>query len=251
MRGGPDAAPPDTYAALRLPSGGPRPAIRLLRRLAVAIGLTLLVAAVAYLDRGGYRDAAGGEVGLLDAVYYATVSITTTGYGDITPVSDSARLLTTLIVTPARVLFLILLVGTTLEVLAESSRAAIRERIWRRKLRNHVIVCGFGTKGRSAIEVLHGHGRRNEEILIIDPSAERVEEATRAGYAALHGDASRASVLVGAGVDVADAIVVATDRDDTNVLVTLTAREHNRDATIIAAVRESANRHLLHQSGAE
>ena len=139
---------------LRLPSAPRRPAQVLLLRLAWALGLIVFVAVLVYLDRGGYRDAAGGEFGLLDAFYYSTVSVTTTGYGDITPVSDRARLTTTLLVTPARVLFLVILVGTTLEILADRTRMAIRERRWRRDLRDHTIVCGYGTKGRAAVETL-------------------------------------------------------------------------------------------------
>ena len=65
---------------------------------------------------------------LLDAFYYSTVTITTTGYGDVRPVSDEARLVTTILVTPARILFLIILVGTTLEILAERSRYATASR---------------------------------------------------------------------------------------------------------------------------
>src|SRR5215207_11554077 len=99
---------------LRLPDRPTSPAVVLGRRLLVALGLIAFVALVAYLEREGYRD--GDEVGgltLLDCFYYASVSVTTTGYGDITPVTQGARLTTTLIVTPARILFLILLVGTT------------------------------------------------------------------------------------------------------------------------------------------
>ena len=54
---------------------------------------------------------------LLDASYQATVTATTTGYGDIAPISPAARAWTALAVTPRRILFLIVLVGTTLEVL--------------------------------------------------------------------------------------------------------------------------------------
>jgi len=55
-------------------------------------------------------------VSLLDASYQATVTATT-GYGDIAPISPAARAWTALAVTPRRILFLIVLVGTTLEVL--------------------------------------------------------------------------------------------------------------------------------------
>ena len=64
------------------------------------------------------------------------------------------------------------------------------------------------------------------------------------------GNATRSSVLRMAGVPLAKAIVVATNRDDTAVLVTLTARELAPDIRIVASVRESENVHLLRQSGA-
>src|SRR5687767_5676983 len=114
-----------------LPAAESSPWRRLLARLIIATGLLMFVTIVAWLGRDGYRDLNETPVGFLDALYYSTVSITTTGYGDITPVTDEARLVTTLVITPARILFLIILVGTTIEVLAERTRTAVRERIWR------------------------------------------------------------------------------------------------------------------------
>jgi voltage-gated potassium channel len=188
---------------------------------------------------------------LLDAFYYASVSVTTTGYGDITPVTDTARLSTTLLVTPARILFLILLVGTTVEVLAESSRAAARRELWRRRLRDHTIVCGFGTKGRAAIATLLAGGLPADKIVVVDNNADAVDAARRAGFAVVQGASTRTSVLEEAGLRQAASVVVATDTDESAVLTTLTAREHNRGATIVAAVREAENRHLMHESGAD
>ncbi len=242
---------PIAAAPLRLPSGPPAPARVLLQRLVLGIALIVFVAMVAYVDRDGYKDAAGNSVSLLDCFYYATVSITTTGYGDVIPVTDTSRLLTTLLVTPARIVFLILLVGTTVEVLAESSRHAIRLQIWRRRLRDHIIVCGFGTKGRNAIATLVARGQPKERIVVIDPREAAVEEATRAGFPAVHGDATRSTVLIEAGVASATGVIVAPNADEAAVLITLTAREHNPTATIVASVREAENRHLLHQSGAD
>lgn len=226
------------------------PLVRVARRLAIAVGLIAFTAVVCYLDRDGYVDAKGDDVSLLDAIYYSTVSVTTTGYGDIRPESDTARLLTTLLVTPARVLFLIVLVGTTLEVLAEGARSAYRVGRWRDRVRDHALICGFGTKGRSAAKSLLAHGHAAEQIVVVESSPTAREEATELGLTVVNGDASSADVLRAAGVERARSVVVAPNRDDTAVLVTLTARELNPGATIVASVREEENAHLLRQSGA-
>ena len=238
-------------ADIRLPRSDRSPLEYLLRRVAIAVGLITFTAMIAYLDRGGYRDANGTPVGLLDAFYYSTVSVTTTGYGDVIPVTDRARLLTTLLVTPARILFLIILVGTTLEVLAERTRTHYRERIWRKTLRDHIIVCGFGVKGQAAVATMLAHGNEPAAIVVIDERVEAVEDARRRGHAGVVANASASSALEAAGIREAAAVVVAPDRDDTAVLITLTARELNPGARIVASVREGENAHLLEQGGAD
>jgi voltage-gated potassium channel len=235
---------------VELPGVEPGPLRRILWRLAIALGLIAFVALLTYLGRDGYVDPEDDSISLLDAFYYSTVSITTTGYGDVRPASDEARLVTTLLVTPARILFLVLLVGTTLEILAERSRQAYRRTRWRRTLKEHVIICGYGTKGRSAVRTLLGKGVDRERIVVLDESADARARATAQGIAAVAGSATSTEALYEAGVREASSIVVAVDRDDSAVLATLTARELNADATIVASVREEENVHLLHQSGA-
>lgn len=236
---------------VELPGGDVGPLRKILSRLAIALGLIVFVALVSYAGRDGYVDPEGGGMSLLDAFYYSTVSITTTGYGDIRPVSEEARWVTTVVVTPARVLFLILLVGTTLEIFAERSREAYRLGRWRKRLKDHTIVCGYGVKGRAAVRTLLDKGVRPEQIVAIEPSAEGRARATADGLAVVAGSAARQDVLSEAGIERAAALVVAPDRDDTAVLITLTARELNPEATIVASVREEENAHLLHQGGAD
>lgn len=219
-------------------------------RLGLALGAIVFVALIAYLDRAGYADADGTEVSLLDAFYYATVSVTTTGYGDVRPESDSARLLTTLLVTPARILFLIVLIGTTIEVLAERTRKDYLVGRWRKRLRDHVIVCGYGTKGRAAIRTLLARGADRERIVVVDPDPEARASAAAHGFATVAGSATDSDVLREAKVEDAASVVVAPNNDAAAVLMTLTAREHNSDATIVSACREEENVHLLRQSGA-
>ena len=216
--------------AVEFPGRRHGPLRNIVVRIAIALALIMFVALLTYAGRDGYVDAKGDAVSLLDAFYYATVSITTTGYGDVRPVSDEARLLTTVLVTPARVLFLILLVGTTLEILAQRSRDAYRRSRWKRTLKNHIIICGFGVKGRSALRTLLAKGVAPEQIVVIDDDRKAREHATAAGLTAINGSAASTEVLLHSGVRDARSIVVAVNRDDTAVLVTLTARELNPDA---------------------
>ena len=118
-------------------------------------------------------------------------------------------------------------------------------------MHDHTIVIGFGTKGRAAVETLLARDVERTRIVVVDSDPRAIEEATSAGLAAVHGSAGRTAVLEAAGVRDAAAVIVATDRDDAAVLITLTARELDPDATIVAAAREAENVHLLKQSGAD
>jgi voltage-gated potassium channel len=220
-------------------------------RILAAVGLVLSIVLVVYLDRDGYRDINEDRLSLLDCAYYAVVTLSTTGYGDITPVSASARLVNIFVVTPARVLFLIILVGTTLEVLTEQYRTSLRLTRWRRTVKDHIIICGYGTKGRSAISALLETGFDKSRIIVVERNAGVVRQATSAGLVAIEGSATRSSVLNEAHVKSAKAVIIATDSDDASVLVTLTVRQLTAgQVRIIAAVREAENAALLKQSGA-
>ncbi|MBC7277454.1 TrkA family potassium uptake protein [Nocardioides sp.] len=222
---------------------------RLLAAVAILVGTTLLV----YFDRDAYIDNADptGEVSLLDALYYTTVTLSTTGYGDIAPVADHARMINAFIITPARIAFLVLLIGTTLEVLTKQGRDLIRVARWRKKMAQHIVVVGYGTKGRSAVETLLSSGLSPEEFVVVDPDPVARSDAHSDGLAVVTGDATRREVLMRAGVTDAEQVIITTNRDDSNVLTILTVRQINPEAWIVAAARERENAPLMKQSGAD
>lgn len=240
-----------TPGRVRPPAVRRSPVEELVLRVGLALALLLLVAATLWVGRDGYRDAAGGGITLVDALYYASVSVTTTGYGDITPVTQGARLATTLVVTPARIGFLLLVVGTTVELLTERWRDGARRDRWRRRVRDHWVICGYGVKGRAAVRALLDDGVPCEAIVVVEANARAAAEASNDGLTVVVGDSSRTVTLTEARIERARGVIVATDRDDNAVLTTLTARELAPDASIVASVREQENRHLLEQSGAD
>ncbi|MFD8326093.1 potassium channel family protein [Streptomyces lydicus] len=244
--------PEDRSHRVMLPRRAPKAPLRQVgRRLLMALLVLLATVFIVWMERDEYHDNANGTVDLLDCFYYATVTLSTTGYGDIVPYGDSARLLNILLITPLRVLFLIILVGTTLEVLTERTREQWQLKRWRNALRDHTVIVGFGTKGRSAVQTLRATGLSRDRIVIVDPSSKVIDAAVAEGYAGVVGDATRSDVLLRAEIQRAHQVVIATQRDDTAVLVSLTARQLNKKATIVAAVREEENAPLLRQSGAD
>ena len=244
----PDAA---LVEYLHIPERFVSPASRIARRVLYALLALFAAVLIVYLDRNGYRDVQDNQLSFLDCLYYATVSLSTTGYGDITPFTPEARLINVLVITPLRVAFLIVLIGTTVETLTAASRQALKIQRWRNSVRNHTVVIGYGTKGKTAVAAMVGDGVPPGEIVVVDTDQTRLDNASSSGLVTVRGDANRSDVLRLAGAQHASTIIVATSSDPTAVMVTLSARELAPNAKIIASIREAENQHLLQQSGAD
>jgi voltage-gated potassium channel len=250
----PDSDAKPIPGQLRLPAPTPSLGRELSRRLLLAVAILVVTVTLVYVDRHGYRDTGNPVshgVGLVDAIYYSTITLSLTGSGDIVPVADHARMINAFIVTPLRIGFVVLLIGTTLDLIAAQGREAFRTARWRKNMQDHTVVIGYGTKGRSAVDTLVNNGVKKESIVIVDPSSVALGEAHAGGFAVVTGDASRREVLRRAGVEGARQVIITTARDDTTVLATLTVRQLNPDAHIVAAVREQDNVPLVRQSGAD
>ena len=242
-----------SHGSVVLPDRHRSPWWSLARRVMMGVGIIAVTVLLVWVDRGGYRDTNDAPhygINLIDAVYYSTVTLSTTGYGDIAPVSETARMVNAFVITPLRVAFLVLLIGTTLEIMATQGRRMFRIARWRKSMSNHVVIVGYGTKGRSAVETLVNNGIERDSIVVVDLGSDAVAEAHSDGLAVVTGDATRREVLQRAGVEQADQVIITTDRDDSNVLATLTVRQLNAGAWIVASVREHENAPLMKQSGA-
>lgn len=240
---------PDRFRFARI-SEDPERAV--IQRLGLAILLLLALALITYIGRAGYSDSAGGDSPLtfVDALYYATVTITTTGYGDIVPVTQEARLIATLLVTPIRILFLVLLVGTTLQIVANRRQFRYRFKNWKDEMKDHVVVCGFGVKGRKAIEYMRKHDSTRPAVAI-DSSAEALEAANKMDVTGIRGNAFDTDYLEAAQVRSAGKVIVALSTDELSILTVLRVREMNKKVTIVAACREEDNVEILENSGAD
>ncbi|MDQ3140075.1 MAG: potassium channel family protein [Pseudomonadota bacterium] len=219
-------------------------------RVLLILALIGFAIAVHWIDREGLKDNYDGDVSFIDVIYFTMISITTTGYGDIAPVTDRTRMFDALVVTPIRIFFVLIFIGTAYQfVFRRTWDKWIMARI-QRQLHNHIIVSGFGTTGSEAVDELIARGIDAADIVVIDPSDEALERAESLGCAVMVGDATRDTTLKAVRVAEARAMIISAGRDDTSILMALTARHLAPQLTISVAVRNEDNETLARQAGA-
>jgi voltage-gated potassium channel len=227
------------------------PEVTLVLRAGLVLLLIGAVFVVFLLDREGLRDQIDGHVSVSDVLYFTMVTITTVGYGDIVPVSDTARLIDAFFVTPVRIFVWLIFLGTAYQLVLQRLVEEWRMMRLQRELTNHVILCGYGHSGSIAAGELLMRGWLPEQIVVIDRDREEVAKAADRGLIGIHGDASSEELLRMAGLREARSLIVSVGRDDTTVLIVLTARSLTKKVRIIVSVREPENIKLVRAGGAD
>jgi len=228
-----------------------RPAAQFAIRMAIMIGMIVFIVAFHWIERDSLRDQIDGHVSFADVIYFTMISATTTGYGDVVPVTERARLFDALVVTPIRVFFLLLLAGTAYTFIIKRTWNRWLMRLIQKNLRDHILLAGFGISNDKALEELLSRGTPAKRIVVIDNDKEALDRAAECGVAVLLGDAARDETLCAAHVDRAAALLVSTGRDDSNILVTLTARKLSPGVKISVTIRETDNEDIARQAGAD
>ena len=224
--------------------------VRLLRRLTMALIVFVLVLTVLWLDREGLQDHHDGEVSFGDVVYFTFVTITTVGYGDIVPVTDRARLIDALLVTPARLIFIMIFIGTAYELVIQRWVESFRMARLQTNLRDHIVICGFGAAGQMAARELLVRGTPPAQIVVIDVADGPLEDAADLGLTGLRGDGARSDVLTDAAVERARGVIVCAGKDPVNALVSLAVRRLSR-ARLVVAAQGLDTKPIMQQSGAD
>ncbi len=221
-----------------------------LTRLGIAFFLIAVVVMIHWFDRGGLRDQVDGHISFGDVVYFTMISVTTTGFGDIVPVSDRSRLVEAVIVTPIRIAVLFIFVGTAYQFVLQRSWEKWRMARIQAKLTDHLVVLGFGTSGYEAVRELIARGTKPSSIVVIDPSAEPIRRAEAMGCNVMQGDATRDENLVAVRIANATSILVSAGRDDASILIVLTAHHLASHVPISVVIRSKDNELLARQAGA-
>lgn len=219
-------------------------------RIGLALSLVFIVIMIHWWDREGLVDNLDGEVSFLDVVYFTMISITTTGFGDIAPISDRARLVEAVIVTPIRFAVIFIFVGAAYHFIIRRSWEKWRMARIQEKLSGHVVVLGFGISGSEAVSELIERGTDPREIVVMDTREERLAEAEALGCNVMAADATRDESLMAVRITEAQTVLVSAGRDDASILIVLTVRHLAPKIPISVVVRAADNELLARQAGA-
>ena len=205
------------------------------------LGSILSLTVLFFFGALGYRLTEGWNWG--DCLWMVLITITTIGFGEIEPLSASGRVVTVLIIGGGLVV-----VQLTLQRLLRLSESGyfrhmseLRFRRIIRRMKDHVILCGFGRIGQEIAEQLQYEGI---QTLIVELDESRKNAAEENGHDVLLADATLDETLLLAGINMCRSLVVTLPNDASNLYVVLSAKGLNPQCRLIARAesQEAANK---------
>lgn len=216
------------------------------KKLWIALGLflsSLVIGTVMFMLLEGFK--------VSDALYMSVITFSTVGFQEVHPLSEQGRLFTAIyIIGNLGIFAYVISVFTTYLFEGELRKALKNFMIGRevRKMKDHIIICGFGRNGIKAAEVLHSEKKK---FVILEREMEVINSVPGSNkYQFVQGDATQDEILLDAGIMKARTLITTLPRDSDNVFIVLTARQLNPAIRIIARASESESELKLYRAGA-
>jgi voltage-gated potassium channel len=217
------------------------------RTLKIGIGLLFSIITVGVTGYHLIED-----LNFLDSLYMTIITISTVGFKEVgAPLTPEGKIFTI-----GLILFSfgsLAYVGSSLGRYVFDGELANYIKTYRvdkkiAKLKNHVIIVGYGRNGEQAAMELAEHG---VDFVIVDKRdnvISRVREHPNLLY--IKGDATHEDVLAQVKINKARALIATTPNDADNVFVVLTARSMNPGLTVISRASELESQMKLKRAGA-
>ena len=188
------------------------------------------------------------DFNFLDSLYMAVITISTTGFKEVKPLSDMGRVFT-----------VFLIISGVLAIAYTGGKAAqliIEKQFFRRRkmskelgaLKDHYIVCGYGRMGRQIVDSLE---YQKQKFVVIENEPSKIEILTEKEILFVDGDATNDETLISAGLERAKGLVAVVRTDAENVFTTLSAKELNPNIYVVARAIDEGTESKLMKAGAD
>lgn len=217
-----------------------------IKRLFIALFflfLTIITGIVGYTWIAGYT--------VSEAFYMTIITLSTVGYGEVRPLDTNGQIFTALLIIVNLGIFAYAITVISSFIIEGDFRLFLKNyNVYKeiKKLDNHIIVCGYGRHGFEICEELTNN---EQPFVVIEINADKEERATEHNHLLLHGDATDDEVLIEAGIQRAQAIVITFNESAYNVYTVITARELNKKLRIITRASDQKAKKKLLSAGAD
>lgn len=202
--------------------------------------ITSVVMLLLYATFGAYYLGSGFQPHITDlptALYYAMVTMSTVGYGDITPHTTEARMFTISVIVLGVAVFATSLTAVIAPLVGQSLQRILNRKGTPMNRENHFVVIGNTPLATNTWRELARRGRPVTRII-----RELPDEGLPKDVDIVVGDPSMLDVLREAGAHRAEAVLAMLADDSENAFTILAVKELDGTARTVAAVNDA--RHL-------
>jgi len=192
------------------------------------------------------------DYNFIDAVFMTIITIATVGYREVKELNTGGKIFTSFLIIYSISTFAYAISVITRYVIEGEFQTYFRHYQVNKeiqKLKNHIIVCGYGRNGKQACDQLRSEGVRFVAIESNPQIIAAMQEEQDLLF--IEGDATKDEVLIEAGLESAKALITALPSDAANVFVVLTARDKSPKLKIISSASDDASEHKLKRAGAD
>jgi voltage-gated potassium channel len=209
---------------------------------------SLLLTAVLVIGIGGFMIISNES--FVDSLYMTIITMSTVGFGTLHELNQTEKLFTVFLI-----IFSIIVYGYSVTALTEYFANRNIFQILKLKkvqqeiqsLKNHTVVCGYGRNGKQAVAKLK---QFNQPCIVIEKRKDEIADLERDNILFVEGDATNDDDLKKLGLDRAKSLITALPSDADNLFVVLSARQFNKDFTIISRASNESSYGKLKFAGA-
>jgi voltage-gated potassium channel len=191
------------------------------------------------IGSGGFYTIGGDEWSIIDSIYMTIITLSTVGFGEVYPLSDLGKLWTVIVIIFGVSGFAAIVYELGAELIQMNTYRSRTMRKKISKLKSHYIICGYGRMGAVIAGELY---KKGIPFVIVEINESKINKIQDIGYMHIYGDATMDDILIEAGIEGCEGIVVVLENDQDNLFVTMSSRNLNKDAYIIS-------RCALHDTG--